>query len=80
MFLGSARVMINQGTLAPDVRTTAAETLKTIKAYADTKKVMVTVENRDDPPGYVSSTVRNGSGANGTGAAAGSPGSAAGAV
>ena len=53
VFLSAARVMINQGTLAPDVRTTAAETLKTIKAYADTKKVMVTVENRDDPPGYV---------------------------
>ena len=61
-FLSATRVMINQGTLAPDVRTTAAETLKTIKAYADMKKVMVTVENRDDPPGYVSSTVRNGSG------------------
>ncbi len=57
VFLSAARVMINQGTLAPDVRTTAAETLKTIKAYADAKKVMVTVENRDDPPGYVSSTV-----------------------
>jgi hypothetical protein len=58
-FLSAGRVMINQGTLAPDVRTTAAETLKTIKAYADAKKVMVTVENRDDPPGYVSSTVRD---------------------
>jgi hypothetical protein len=34
--------------------------LKTIKAYADTKNVMVTVENRDDPKGYVSSTVPNG--------------------
>ncbi len=62
VFLSAARVMINQGTLAPDVRTTAAETLKTIKAYADTKKVMVTVENRDDPPGYVSSTVPDGGG------------------
>jgi hypothetical protein len=72
VFLSAARVMINQGTLAPDVRTTAAETLKTIKAYADTKKVMVTVENRDDPPGYVSSTV----GAP-NGAAGGSPDSAA---
>ena len=65
VFLSAARVMINQGTLAPDVRTTAAETLKMIKAYADTKKVMVTVENRDDPPGYVSSTVRNGGGRDG---------------
>ncbi|MGA7409977.1 MAG: hypothetical protein WBW33_05790 [Bryobacteraceae bacterium] len=73
-FLSAARVMINQGTLAPDVRTTAAKTLKTIKAYADTKKVMVTVENRDDPPGYVSSTVRNGGGHDGAG---GAPNSAA---
>jgi hypothetical protein len=48
--LGSPRVMVNQGTLAPEVRQTAAETLKAIKAYGDTKKVMVTVENRDDPP------------------------------
>jgi hypothetical protein len=63
VFLSAARVMINQGTLAPDVRTTAAEALKTIKAYADTKKVMVSVENRDDPAGYVSSTVGNGVGA-----------------
>ena len=61
VFLSAARVMINQGSLAPHVRTTAAETLKRIKAYADTKKVMVTVENRDDPSGYVSSTVPNGS-------------------
>ncbi len=65
VFLSAARVMINQGTLAPDVRTTAAEALKTIKAYADTKKVMVTVENRDDPPGYVWSTVQNEGGAGG---------------
>ncbi len=57
VFLSAPRVMINQGTLAPEVRTTAAETLKAIKAYADAKKVMVTVENRDDPPGYVWSTV-----------------------
>lgn len=74
VFLSAARVMINQGTLAPDVRTTAAETLKKIKAYADTKKVMVTVENRDDPPGYVSSTVPNGGGDDGAG---GVPNSAA---
>ncbi len=75
VFLSAARVMINQGTLAPDVRTTAAETLKTIKAYADAKKVMVTVENRDDPRGYVSSTVPNGGGRDG---AAGAPRSAGG--
>jgi hypothetical protein len=77
VFLSAARVMINQGTLAPDARTTAAETLKTIKAYADAKKVMVTVENRDDPPGYVSSTVRDGGGRDG---AAGARRSAAGRV
>ena len=76
VFLSAARVMINQGTLAPDVRTTAAETLKTIKAYADTKKVMVTVENRDDPPGYVSSTVPDRDGAPNS-AAGGAPNSAA---
>jgi len=74
VFLSAARVMINQGTLAPDVRTTAAETLKTIKAYADTKKVMVAVENRDDPPGYVSSTVSNEGGRDGApNSAAGAP-------
>ncbi len=80
VFLSAARAMINQGTLAPDVRTTAAETLKTIKAYADTKKVMVTVENRDDPRGYVSSTVPNGGDSDGAGGAAGAPNSAAGGV
>jgi hypothetical protein len=56
--------MVNQGTLAPDVRQTAVETLKTIKAYADTKKVMVSVENRDDPPRVGGG--RNGGGAGGT--------------
>src|ERR1700761_8137065 len=75
VFLSAPRVMINQGTLAPDVRTTAAETLKTIKTYADAKKVMVTVENRDDPPGSVSSTVRDGGNRH---SAAGAPRSAAG--
>jgi hypothetical protein len=58
VLLSAARVMINQGTLAPHVRNAAAEALKTINAYADAKKVLVTVENRDDPPGYVSSTVQ----------------------
>ena len=57
-FLSAPRVMINQGSLALPVRASAAQALKTIKAYADTKKVMVTVENRDDPPGYVSSTLQ----------------------
>jgi hypothetical protein len=48
--LGCPRVMVNQGTLAPEVRPTAIETLKTINAYARTRKVWVTMENRDDPP------------------------------
>jgi sugar phosphate isomerase/epimerase len=47
---GCPRVMVNQGTLAAEVRPTAIETLKTINAYAQTKKVWVTVENRDDAP------------------------------
>ena len=44
--LGCPRVMVNQGTLAPEVRQTAIETLKTINAYAKLKKVFVTMENR----------------------------------
>ena len=49
--LGCPRVMVNQGTLAPEVRQTAIDTLKKINAYAKTRKVWVTMENRDDPPG-----------------------------
>jgi sugar phosphate isomerase/epimerase len=49
--LGCPRVMVNQGTLAPAVRQTAIETLQKINAYAKTRKVWVTMENRDDPPG-----------------------------
>jgi len=48
--LGCPRVMVNQGTLAAEVRPAAIGTLKTINAYAQTKKVWITVENRDDPP------------------------------
>jgi sugar phosphate isomerase/epimerase len=44
--LGCPRVMVNQGTLAPEVRQTAIDTLKTINAYAKAKKVFVTMENR----------------------------------
>jgi hypothetical protein len=44
--LGCPRVMINQGTLAPEVLETAKETLKTIVEYGKTKKVFVTAENR----------------------------------
>jgi sugar phosphate isomerase/epimerase len=49
--LGCPRVMINQGSLAPAVRQAAIDTLKKINAYAKSRKVWVTIENRDDPPG-----------------------------
>ena len=44
--LGCPRVMINQGTLAPEVLETAKATLKTIVQYAKPRKVFVTAENR----------------------------------
>jgi hypothetical protein len=47
--LDCPRVMVNQGDLAPGVRQTAIETLKTINAYARTKNVSVTMENRGAP-------------------------------
>jgi len=40
------RVMVNQGSLAPEVREGAIDALKKINAYAKTKKVFVTMENR----------------------------------
>ena len=46
VMLGCPRVMVNQGTLAPEVRQAAIDTLKTINAYAKTKKVFITMENR----------------------------------
>lgn len=49
--VGCPRVMVNQGTLAPEVRPTAIETLKTIVAYAKSKKVFITMENRERPAG-----------------------------
>jgi len=49
--LGCPRVMINQGTLAPEVRQSAIDTLKTINAYGKAKKVFATMENRGDGPG-----------------------------
>ena len=45
--LGCPRVMVNQGTLAPEVRQTAIETLKAIGEYGKSRKVFVTMENRD---------------------------------
>jgi len=46
VMLGCPRVMVNQGNLAPAVRQTAINTLKTINSYAKEKKVYVTMENR----------------------------------
>jgi hypothetical protein len=46
VILGCPRVMVNQGTLAPEVRRSAIETLRAINAYGKTKKVFVTMENR----------------------------------
>ncbi len=40
------RVMLNQGTLAPDVLETAIATLKTIGNYGKSRNVFVTLENR----------------------------------
>src|SRR5262249_43907704 len=39
-------VMVNQGTLAADVRQAAIDTLKTMNAYGKSKKVYITMENR----------------------------------
>jgi len=44
--LGCPRVMVNQGTLAPEVRQAAIDTLKTMNAYGKAKKVYITMENR----------------------------------
>jgi sugar phosphate isomerase/epimerase len=45
-FLGCPHVMINQGTLAPDVRQAAIDTMKAMVAYGKPKKVAITMENR----------------------------------
>ena len=47
VILGCPRVMVNQGTLAPEVRQSAIDTLKTINAYGKARKVYITMENRD---------------------------------
>jgi hypothetical protein len=44
--LGCPRVMLNHGTLAPEVRQEAIKTLKTIGDYGKTKNVFVTLEPR----------------------------------
>jgi hypothetical protein len=46
VFLGSPRVMVNQGTLAPDVLKEAIATLKVMADYGKSKKVFVTLEPR----------------------------------
>ena len=46
VMLGCPRIMVNQGTLAPEVRQSAIDTLMTVNAYAKTKKVFITMENR----------------------------------
>jgi hypothetical protein len=46
VILGCPRVMVNQGTLTPDVRQAAIDTLKTMNAYAKSKRVFITMENR----------------------------------
>ena len=45
--LGCPRVMVNQGTLAPDVRPAAIATLKTLAEYGKPKNVRITMENKD---------------------------------
>jgi sugar phosphate isomerase/epimerase len=44
--VGCPRVMVNQGTLAPEVRQAAIDTLRAIGEYGKSKKVFVTMENR----------------------------------
>jgi len=44
--VGCPRVMLNQGTLAPEVLETATATLKTIGDYGKSRKIFVTLENR----------------------------------
>ena len=54
--LGCARIMVNQGTLSPEVRPFAIEALQTINRYAKAKNVFITVENKED--GHASRTPR----------------------
>ena len=44
--LACPRVMVNQGTLAPDVRLAAIDSLKAINAYAKSRGIFITMENR----------------------------------
>jgi len=57
--VGCPRVMVNPGSIAPEFKPAAIETLKVITAYAKTKKIFITMENRgqsssrSNPPGMV---------------------------
>jgi len=44
--IGCPRVMVNQGTLAPEIRKEAIATLRVMGDYGKTKKVYITMENR----------------------------------
>jgi sugar phosphate isomerase/epimerase len=48
--VGCPRVMLNQGTLAPEVREPAIATLKAIAKHGKKRKVFVTMENRGHGP------------------------------
>ena len=48
--VGCPRVMLNQGTLAPEVRESAIATLKEIAEHGKKRKVFVTMENRGYGP------------------------------
>jgi len=51
VILGCPRIMPNPGSIAPEVRQTAIEALRTMNAYAKTRNVFITMENRDDGTG-----------------------------
>ena len=46
--LGCARLMVNQGTLGPEVQPSAIQALRTINRYAKTRNVFITMENKED--------------------------------
>ncbi|MBW3628630.1 MAG: sugar phosphate isomerase/epimerase [Gemmatimonadetes bacterium] len=46
VMLGCPRLMLNQGTLAPEVRPHAIEALRLMARYGDSRSVWVTLENR----------------------------------
>ena len=46
VFLGCPHIMINQGTLVPEVRQAAIDTMQAMVAYGKPKKIAITMENR----------------------------------